>query len=282
LPPRASYVWHLVPKGCQPAQAGSGQRFRHHGFRRGLCGEKSLFPSESAESAQDSGDRRGGKKPDGWRGTDGRRIASSWIDTGRIDTSWIDTSWIDTAGPDTVTFPPIALQVVLAIIAGLAAIYDLRYRRIPNWIVLTGLVLGIGLNAFLFEWAGVRQSLLGLGLAFVIYFPLYLLRGMGGIYRRMGRLAGNLFPDCDCGRGGGGRITRQPESVTPRIFQCWFSCSSTTFVPASVRAQRGTGHPEREVRQASSWHHDCMGMLVVSRRCLDLGAPLKKIRISAD
>ncbi len=78
-----------------------------------------------------------------------------------------------------MTFPPIVLQVVLLLIAGLAAVYDLRYRRIPNWIVLTGLALGIGLNTFLFEWAGLRQSLLGLGLAFVIYFPLYLLRGMG-------------------------------------------------------------------------------------------------------
>jgi prepilin peptidase CpaA len=40
-------------------------------------------------------------------------------------------------------------------------------------------VLGFGLNAFLFEWAGVLTSLEGLGLAFLIYFPLYLLRGMG-------------------------------------------------------------------------------------------------------
>ncbi len=78
-----------------------------------------------------------------------------------------------------MTFPPVVLQVVLVLIGGLAAIYDLRYRRIPNWIVLTGLVLGIGLNTFLFEWAGLRQSFLGLGLAFLIYFPLYLLRGMG-------------------------------------------------------------------------------------------------------
>lgn len=78
-----------------------------------------------------------------------------------------------------MSFPPVALQVVLLLLVGVTAIYDLRFRRIPNWTVLAGLVLGIGLNAFLFEWAGVRTSLLGLGLAFAIYFPLYLLRGMG-------------------------------------------------------------------------------------------------------
>ena len=61
----------------------------------------------------------------------------------------------------------------------IAAVYDIRFRRIPNWLVLTGLVLGLGLNTFLFRWPGARASLLGIGLAFLIYFPLYLLRGMG-------------------------------------------------------------------------------------------------------
>jgi prepilin peptidase CpaA len=76
-------------------------------------------------------------------------------------------------------FPPVALQAVLLLVVVTGAVFDARYRRIPNWLVLTGLVLGIGLNTFLFEWRGLRLSLLGLGLAFLIYFPLYLLRGMG-------------------------------------------------------------------------------------------------------
>ena len=37
----------------------------------------------------------------------------------------------------------------------------------------------LGLNTFLQQWSGVRTSLLGIILAFLIYFPLYLLRGMG-------------------------------------------------------------------------------------------------------
>jgi prepilin peptidase CpaA len=78
-----------------------------------------------------------------------------------------------------MSFPPVVFQVILVLLVGIAAGYDLRFRRIPNWLVLTGLLLGLGLNAFLFEWRGVRSSLLGIGLAFLIYFPLYLLRGMG-------------------------------------------------------------------------------------------------------
>jgi prepilin peptidase CpaA len=61
-----------------------------------------------------------------------------------------------------------------------AAAMDLRFRRIPNWLTLSGVLLGIGLNLLLgssdYNW---RSALMGLGLAFGVYFPLYLLRGMG-------------------------------------------------------------------------------------------------------
>ncbi len=78
-----------------------------------------------------------------------------------------------------MSFPPAPLPIVLVLLVAIAAVYDIRFRRIPNWLVLTGLVLGVALNTFLFKWSGVRASLLGIGLAFLIYFPLYLLRGMG-------------------------------------------------------------------------------------------------------
>jgi prepilin peptidase CpaA len=76
---------------------------------------------------------------------------------------------------------PAAMQVVLVVIVVTAAIYDLRYRRIPNWLVLVGLVLGFGLNTFWpkFALAGLTRAGLGMGLALLIYFPLYLLRAMG-------------------------------------------------------------------------------------------------------
>jgi prepilin peptidase CpaA len=80
-----------------------------------------------------------------------------------------------------MSFPPIIVQVVLAVLVLVAAVYDFRFRRIPNWLTLSGVLVGIGLNWFLY-WDAVkwpRSALLGLGLAFLIYFPLYLLRGMG-------------------------------------------------------------------------------------------------------
>jgi prepilin peptidase CpaA len=60
-----------------------------------------------------------------------------------------------------------------------AAFYDIRFRRIPNWLNLSGLILGFGLNAFFFQLHGTITAGLGLLCAVAIYMPLYLLRGMG-------------------------------------------------------------------------------------------------------
>jgi prepilin peptidase CpaA len=78
-----------------------------------------------------------------------------------------------------MSYLPPVLQIVLTLVVIVAAVYDFRFRRIPNWLTLAGVLIGIGLNSFLYEWAGLRTAGLGLGLAFVIYFPMYLLRGMG-------------------------------------------------------------------------------------------------------
>ncbi len=78
-----------------------------------------------------------------------------------------------------MTFLPVAVQLLLLVVVAIAGFYDLRFRRIPNWLVLIGLIVGIGLNSFLFEWAGLQRALLGMGLALLVYFPLYLLRAMG-------------------------------------------------------------------------------------------------------
>jgi prepilin peptidase CpaA len=78
-----------------------------------------------------------------------------------------------------MSLPPVVFQILLVSLVLIASVYDIRFRRIPNWLVLTGLVLGVGLNTILGGWTGARSSLLGFAIAFLVYFPLYLLRGMG-------------------------------------------------------------------------------------------------------
>lgn len=72
-----------------------------------------------------------------------------------------------------------AAQVLLGILAMVAAGFDIRYRRIPNWLVLTGIVSGFIWNLYSSGWSGLGHAAAGFGLGFALYFPLYLLRAQG-------------------------------------------------------------------------------------------------------
>ena len=71
------------------------------------------------------------------------------------------------------------LEFVLLTVAIIGGWMDLRTRRIPNWLNLSGVILGIGLNALFSHEKGFKLAITGLGLALLIYVPLYLIRAMG-------------------------------------------------------------------------------------------------------
>src|SRR4051812_11249798 len=74
---------------------------------------------------------------------------------------------------------PLPLRIALAVVVLIAAAYDFRFRRIPNWLNLCGLILGFCLNAFFFQLHGIALACEGLLLALAVYLPFYCLRGMG-------------------------------------------------------------------------------------------------------
>jgi prepilin peptidase CpaA len=79
-----------------------------------------------------------------------------------------------------LTLPPPGTEVVLLIVVLAAAIYDVRYRRIPNWTSVSGALAGLGLNSFLYGGAlGLAFALKGLALGFGLYLVLYTLHAMG-------------------------------------------------------------------------------------------------------
>jgi prepilin peptidase CpaA len=78
-----------------------------------------------------------------------------------------------------MSHPPPLIQACLLLLVIPAAVWDIRCRRIPNGLSLAGVLLGLGLNGFLYQIRGVEISLQGIGLALLIYLPLYLLRAMG-------------------------------------------------------------------------------------------------------
>ena len=75
---------------------------------------------------------------------------------------------------------PPGIAVLLAALVLGAAAFDIPYRRIPNWLTASGVLAGVGMNAFLYPvWPGLRLSLTGLAIGFGAYFLLYAIRAMG-------------------------------------------------------------------------------------------------------
>lgn len=80
-------------------------------------------------------------------------------------------------------------------IAFLAGWVDFRTRKIPNWVTVPALLLGIGLHIAAAGWAGAKASLEGAGLALGLLLPFVLMRGLGaGDWKLMGAVGAFLGP----------------------------------------------------------------------------------------
>jgi prepilin peptidase CpaA len=71
------------------------------------------------------------------------------------------------------------IQVAVIILSGVACVTDIRRRRIPNLLVLTGLLLGALLNFRAAGLEGLGASLAGAALGLALLLPFYALGGMG-------------------------------------------------------------------------------------------------------
>ena len=91
--------------------------------------------------------------------------------------------------------PPFSPWIPALLTAICAGVLDWRYRRIPNWLTVSGLIAGIGVNIALSGWPGARASLLGLALGLGLLLPLVLLRSVGaGDWKLAGALGACLGP----------------------------------------------------------------------------------------
>lgn len=95
--------------------------------------------------------------------------------------------------------PPPAVEAILLLMVIIAAVYDIRYRRIPNWLTASGVSVGLVLNAFLrtappavVSFGGLLFALKGFLVAFGVYFFLYLIRAMGAGDAKLMAAVGSL------------------------------------------------------------------------------------------
>jgi prepilin peptidase CpaA len=88
-----------------------------------------------------------------------------------------------------------AVWILPALLAAVAGYTDYRWRRIPNWLTVPALLLGIAVNSIARGWPGAKDSLLGAGLGLLILLPFVLLRSLGaGDWKLVGALGAFLGP----------------------------------------------------------------------------------------
>jgi prepilin peptidase CpaA len=89
-------------------------------------------------------------------------------------------------------FAPWIPAVLLAMVAGFL---DWRYRRIPNWLTVSGLAAGVAVNTILYRWPGLKAALLGAALGLGLLLPFVLVRSLGaGDWKLAGALGACLGP----------------------------------------------------------------------------------------
>jgi prepilin peptidase CpaA len=72
---------------------------------------------------------------------------------------------------------------------------DWRTRKIPNWLTVSGFVMGLGVHFIIWGWHGALVSLEGAGVALLVLLPFVLLRSLGaGDWKLMGAVGAMLGP----------------------------------------------------------------------------------------
>jgi prepilin peptidase CpaA len=72
---------------------------------------------------------------------------------------------------------------------------DWRTRRIPNWLTIPALLIGLTVSALLGGWTGAKVSLEGAGISLGVLLPFVMMQGLGaGDWKLMGALGAFLGP----------------------------------------------------------------------------------------
>jgi prepilin peptidase CpaA len=94
--------------------------------------------------------------------------------------------------PGPWSFVPWIPAILVAMGAGAL---DWRYRRIPNWLTVSGLAAGVAANTILYRWPGLKAALLGALLGLGLLLPFVLIRSLGaGDWKLAGALGACLGP----------------------------------------------------------------------------------------
>ena len=72
-----------------------------------------------------------------------------------------------------------AIWTLALLVAIWAGWLDWRFRRIPNWLTVSGFILGLAINTTLSGWSGILGGLEGAGITIAVLIIPVILRGIG-------------------------------------------------------------------------------------------------------
>lgn len=87
------------------------------------------------------------------------------------------------------------LVAILSAVLAIAVSYDLRFRRIPNWLTFPAMIAGILYHGYVGGIPALSLSLGGLVVGFALFFIFYMVGGMGaGDVKLMAAIGSLLGP----------------------------------------------------------------------------------------
>lgn len=87
------------------------------------------------------------------------------------------------------------LFTITVVVLAIAVNYDLRFRRIPNWLTFPAMVAGLAFNTYVGGIPGLLFSLGGLLVGFGVFIAFYMFGGMGaGDVKLMAAIGSLLGP----------------------------------------------------------------------------------------
>jgi prepilin peptidase CpaA len=85
--------------------------------------------------------------------------------------------------------------ILAVLVAAAAGVLDWRFRRIPNWLTVSGFAAGVAVNTILHRWPGLKAALLGALLGLGLLLPFVVIRSLGaGDWKLAGGLGACLGP----------------------------------------------------------------------------------------
>ncbi len=66
------------------------------------------------------------------------------------------------------------------LVAGVAGVHDLRSARIPNWLTYSGAFAALAFRSTLLGWTGLASGIMGLLIAGIFFFVLFVMGAFGG------------------------------------------------------------------------------------------------------